>query len=76
MDHAYIDGLHQGTYGRGAAGKTPFVAAVSVTGDGKPDQIILRRVAGFSKIAIAKLAARRSPPAFTFVSDALAVFPP
>ena len=56
MDDAYIGGLHQGTYGRGAAGKTPFVAAVSVTGDGKPDQIMLRRVAGFSKIAIAKLA--------------------
>ncbi len=41
MDDAYIGGHRPGTYGRGAAGKTPFVAAVSVTGDGKPDQIVL-----------------------------------
>src|SRR5271165_1459450 len=56
MDDAYIGGRHPGTHGRGAAGKTPFVAAVSVTGDGKPDQIVLRRVGRFSKTAIARLA--------------------
>ena len=75
MDDAYIGGLHQGTFGRGAAGKTPFVAAVSVTGDGKPDRIILRRVAGFSKIAIAKLASAAFAPGVHAVSDALACFP-
>ena len=75
MDDAYIGGLHQGTYGRGAAGKTPFVAAVSVTGDGKPDQIILRRVAGFSKIAIAKLAGTALAAGVHIVSDALGCFP-
>ena len=75
MDDAYIGGLHQGTYGRGAAGKTPFVAAVSVTGDGKPDQIILRRVAGFSKIAIAKLAGTALAAGVYIVSDALGCFP-
>jgi transposase-like protein len=74
MDDAYIGGLHQGTFGRGAAGKTPFVAAVSVTGDGKPDQIILRRVAGFSKIAIAKLAGAAFAPGVHAVSDALRCF--
>jgi len=31
MDDAYIGGRHPGTHGRGAAGKTPFVAAVSIT---------------------------------------------
>jgi len=75
MDDAYIGGLHQGTFGRGAAGKTPFVAAVSVTGDGKPDQIMLRRVAGFSKIAIAKLAGTAFAPGVHAVSDALRCFP-
>ncbi len=75
MDDAYTGGLHQGTYGRGAAGKTPFVAAVSVTGDGKPDRIVLRRVAGFSKIAIAKLAGAAFAPGVHVVSDALRCFP-
>jgi transposase-like protein len=75
MDDAYIGGLHPGTYGRGAAGKTPFVAAVSVTSDGKPDQIILRRVAGFSKIAIAKLAGAALDASVHAVSDALRCFP-
>jgi transposase-like protein len=75
MDDAYIGGLHQGTFGRGAAGKTPFVAAVALTGDGKPDQIILRRVAGFSKIAITKLAGAAFAPGVHVVSDALRCFP-
>ena len=74
MDDAYIGGLRPGTHGRGAAGKTPFVAAVSVTGDGKPDQIILRRVAGFSKIAIAKLAGKALAAGVHAVSDALRCF--
>ncbi len=75
MDDAYIGGLHQGTFGRGAAGKTPYVAAVALTGDGKPDQIILRRVAGFSKIAIAKLAGAAFAPGVHAVSDGLRCFP-
>jgi transposase-like protein len=75
MDDAYIGGLHPGTFGRGAGGKTPFVAAVSVIGDGKPDQIILRRVAGFSKIAIAKLAGTALASGVHAVSDALRCFP-
>ena len=53
MDDAYIGGSRPGTCGRGAAGKTLFVAAVSTTSDGKPDPIVLRRVARFSITAIA-----------------------
>ena len=56
MDDAYLGGSRPGTSGRGAAGKTPFVAAVSMTRDGKPDQIALRRVERFSKTAIARFA--------------------
>jgi len=56
MDDAYIRVARRGRRGRGAKGKTPFVAAVATTDDGKPDQIILRRVKAFSKSAIRKLA--------------------
>jgi hypothetical protein len=41
---------------RRAAGKTPFVAAVETTDDGKPRQIILRRVKAFSTFASRELA--------------------
>jgi hypothetical protein len=44
MDDAYLGGERPGRPGRGAAGKAPFVAAVETTDDGKPHQIILRRV--------------------------------
>ena len=39
MDDAYIGGARSGRRGRGATGKTPFVAAIATTDDGKPDQI-------------------------------------
>ena len=74
MDDAYIGGVRAGRRGRGAAGKTPFVAAVAVTGDGKPDQIILRRVAGFRKAAIGKLARTALATGADVVSDALKCF--
>jgi hypothetical protein len=48
---------------------------VSLTGDGKPDRIVLRRVAGFSKIAIAKLAGAAFASGVHAVSDALRCFP-
>lgn len=74
IDDAYIGGARPGRRGRGAAGKTPFVAAVATTGDGKPDQIILRRVVGFRKIAIGKLANTALAPDAEVVSDGLACF--
>jgi hypothetical protein len=60
MDDAYIGGERSAKAGRGAAGKTPFVAAVATTEDGKPDQIILRRVTGFRTVAMANSRARHS----------------
>ena len=75
MDDAYIGGHSPGTYGRGAGGKTPFVAAVSMTDDGKPDQIALRRVAGLSKRAIANLAGTAFAEGVHAVTDALRCFP-
>ena len=74
MDDAYIGGSRPGTSGRGAAGKTPFVAAVSMTGDGKPDQIVLRRVARFSKAAIARFARAALDASVHATSDAYRAF--
>jgi ribosomal protein L37AE/L43A len=74
MDDAYIGGERSGKRGRGAAGKTPFVAAVATTEDGKPDQILLRRVIGFRKPAIGKLASTALAGDAHVVTDALACF--
>ena len=62
MDDAYIGGARSGRRGRGATGKTPFVAAIATTDDGKPDQIILRPVKAFSSFAIRKLASTALKP--------------
>ena len=74
MDDAYIGGERSGKHGRGAAGKTPFVAAVATTEDGKPDQIILRRVIGFRKVAIGKLTSTALTGGANVITDALACF--
>jgi transposase-like protein len=74
MDDAYIGGVRPGKSGRGAAGKTPFVAAVSITSDGKPDRIVLRRVSRFSKTAIARFAGAALEADVRAVSDGLSCF--
>ena len=74
MDDAYLGGERSGKRGRGAAGKTPFVAAVAVTEEGEPDQILLRRVPGFRKDAIKKLACNALNPDAKVISDGLACF--
>jgi transposase-like protein len=74
MDDAYVGGAHPGRRGRGAKGKTPFVVAVATTDDGKPDQIILRRVKAFSSFAIRKLASTAIARDAEVVSDGLACF--
>ncbi len=74
MDDAYIGGVRPGIHGRGAAGKTPFVAAVSITSDGKPDRIVLRRVGRFSKTAIARFAGATLDAGVHAISDGLRCF--
>ena len=73
-DDAYIGGGRPGPCGRGAAGKTPFVATISTTSDGKPDQIVLRRVARFSKTAIARFAGATLEAGVHAMSDAFRSF--
>ena len=77
MDDAYVGGARSGYAAwRGAAGKTPFVAAIATTDDGKPDQIILRPVRAFSSFAIRMgfSQAPRSSLALNIVSDGLECF--
>jgi len=76
MDGAYLGGERSGPRGRGAKGKTLFVAAVETTEADKPHQIILRRVKGFSKHALKKLAGTALTPGAEVVSDVLACFFP
>ena len=75
MDDAYLGGRRSdGETGRGAPGKTPFVAAVETTDDGKPKRVQLRRVTRFSKKAIKALAGRTLKPSARVVTDGLGCF--
>ena len=57
--------------GRGAAGKTPFVAAVETTAERKPRRLRLTVVKGFRKKEIATLAKRDFAAGSNVVSDGL-----
>jgi transposase-like protein len=75
LDDAYLGGERAGgKRGRGSAGKTPIVAAVETTPDGKPIRLKLRRVKGFRRSEIAGLAKRNFAPASNVVSDGLRCF--
>ena len=67
-------GERPGRKGRGAEGKTPFVAAVETTEGDKPHRIVLRRVKTFSKQALKKLACAALKPGAEVLSDGLACF--
>ncbi len=72
MDDAYLGGRRSGAKrGRGAPGKTPIVAAVETTPEGRPVRIKLRRVKGFRKTEIAKMAKRDLSPRAIVFSDGL-----
>ena len=75
LDDAYLGGERSGgKRGRGAAGKTPFVAAVETTPEGKPVRLKLRRVSSFCNHALATFAQRSLDPACAVISDGLACF--
>ena len=60
-----------GKRGRGAAGKTPFVAAVETTAERKPRRLRLTVVKGFRKKEIAALAKRDFAAGSNVVTDGL-----
>jgi ribosomal protein L37AE/L43A len=75
LDDAYLGGERTGgKRGRGAPGKTPFVAAVETTPEGQPVRLKLRRVASFCTRSITMFAKRSLDRACEVVSDGLACF--
>jgi transposase-like protein len=76
IDDAYLGGERSGgKRGRGAAGRTPFVAAVETTAERKPRRLKLTVVKGFRKKEVEKLAKRDLAAGSTVVSDGLSCWP-
>lgn len=72
LDDAYLGGARSGgKRGRGAAGKTPVVAAVETTAERRPRKLKLLTVKGFRKKEAAKLARRHLQAGSNVVSDGL-----
>ena len=72
MDDAYLGGVRSGgKRGRGAAGKTPFVAAVSTGPEGRPRKLKLTLVKGFRKREVARGAKRWLAPGSEVLTDGL-----
>jgi ribosomal protein L37AE/L43A len=76
VDDAYLGGERAGgKRGRGAAGKTPLVAAVETTADRKPRRLKLSVVKGFRKKEVEKIAKRDFASGANVVSDGLSCWP-
>ena len=76
LDDSYPGGERSGgKRGRGAAGKTPIVAAVETTAARKPRRIRLTVVKGFRKNEVEKIAKRDFMPGSNVVSDGLSCWP-
>ena len=75
LDDAYLGGERSGgKRGRGAPGKTPFVAAVETNGEGRPLRMKLTVVEGFRTTDIAAWAQHHPGAGTEVVSDGLACF--
>ena len=75
LDDAYWGGERRGgKRGRGAPGKTPFVAAVELNREGRPMRMRLSRVGGFRSEEIEAWARCHLEPGTIVVSDGLACF--
>src|SRR4051812_15505753 len=71
MDDAYLGGHRSGKRGRGAAGKQPFVAAVSTSDDRRPRKIKLLPVKGFRKKEVKRLVGEHLASTSRLVTDGL-----
>ena len=76
IDDAYLGGERPGgKRGRGAAGKTPIVAAVETTAERRPRRLRLSVVKGFRKKEVERLAKRDFAAGSNVVSDGLSCWP-
>lgn len=75
MDDAYLGGKRRGgKRGRGAGGKTPFVAAVQTTPEGQPERMKLCKVQGFRKTEVVRISRKALAAGSQVVSDGLYCF--
>jgi len=75
VDDAYLGGERTGgKRGRGAEGKTPFVAAVETTSEGQPTRVKLSVVNGFRTKAISSWSQHHLSEGSTVISDGLHCF--
>src|SRR5215203_3219355 len=76
VDDTYLGGERSGgKRGRGAAGKTPIVAAVETTPERRPKRLRLTVVKGFRKKEVERIAERDFAPGANVVSDGLSCWP-
>lgn len=77
MDDAYLGGERPriaGQSGRGAPGKTPFIAAVETDPLGRPRRMVLQVVDGFTSAEVSEFALRKLEPSVDVYTDGLACF--
>ena len=74
LDDVYWGGVPRGTRGRGAKGKRPFVAAVSMNGGGHPINMRFSVVTGFKTKELTSWAKAHLTPKSLVISDGLACF--
>ena len=75
MDDAYWGGKKRdGKRGRGASGKMPFVAALSITSDGHPLSLKLSNLRAFTKQEITAWATKHLAPGNLVATDGLSCF--
>jgi len=76
VDDAYLGGKSRdGKRGRGASGKTPFIAAIATTEEGHPVAMKFNEVAGFTKQEISSWTQKHIEPGSVITSDGLGCFP-
>ena len=74
VDDAYLGGERPGKPGRGAEGKTPFIAAVQTDWEGRPQRMVLHTVCGFTSEQVCRFAEQRLAPTADVYSDGLGCF--
>lgn len=75
IDDSYIGGKSRGgKRGRGASGKTPFIAAVSTTEEGHPLQMRFNQLNAFSKKEVSQWAAKHLASGSIIVTDGFRCF--
>lgn len=74
IDDAYWGGEHTGKRGRGSENKTPFLAAVETTEDGKPVRMKMHKVKGFQKKLVKQWSEQQIKSGSHAVTDGLKAF--